>query len=41
MLELSRSKDQTFVVVTHKRELLEKADRCFVLEGGKLQPVKR
>lgn len=41
MLELSRSKNQTFVVVTHKRELLEKADRCFVLEGGKLQPVKR
>ncbi len=41
MLELSRSKNQMFVVVTHKRELFEKADRCFVLEGGKLRPVER
>ena len=41
ILELSRSKDQTFVVVTHKRELLERADRGFVLEGGKLHPAGR
>lgn len=40
ILELSRSKNQTFVVVTHKRELLERADRGFVLEGGKLLPVE-
>jgi len=41
IIELSRSKNQTFVVVTHKRELLERADRGFVLEGGKLLPVER
>jgi lipoprotein-releasing system ATP-binding protein len=39
ILELSRSKNQTFVVVTHKSELLAKADRGFVLEGGRLLPV--
>jgi len=36
---LSRSKGQTFVIVTHKRELLEKADRGFVLEGGTLRMI--
>ena len=41
ILELSRSKNQTFVVVTHKRELLKRADRGFVLEGGKLLQVER
>jgi lipoprotein-releasing system ATP-binding protein len=41
ILELSRSKNQTFVVVTHKRELLGRADRGFVLEGGKLVPAGR
>lgn len=41
ILELSRSKNQTFVVVTHKRELLARADRGFVLEGGKLLQVER
>ena len=41
ILDLSRSKNQTFVVVTHKRELLERADRGFVLEGGKLLPMER
>ena len=40
LIELSRSKNQTFVVVTHKRELLEGADRGFVLEGGKLLPME-
>ena len=33
---LSRSKGQTFIIVTHKRGLLESADRGFVLEGGTL-----
>jgi lipoprotein-releasing system ATP-binding protein len=41
IIELSRSKNQTFIVVTHKRELLAKADRGFVLEGGKLLPMDR
>jgi lipoprotein-releasing system ATP-binding protein len=41
IVKLSRLKNQTFVVVTHKRELLEKADRGFVLEGGRLQQVER
>jgi lipoprotein-releasing system ATP-binding protein len=36
--ELSRSKKQTFVIVTHKKELLERADRGLVLEGGTLHP---
>jgi lipoprotein-releasing system ATP-binding protein len=33
---LSASKKQTFVIVTHKKELLEKADRGLILEGGTL-----
>lgn len=33
---LSDSKQQTFVIVTHKKELLEKADRGLILEGGTL-----
>jgi len=41
MRELSRSKRQTFVVVTHKKELLGKADRGYLLEGGKLHPIER
>jgi lipoprotein-releasing system ATP-binding protein len=38
---LSRSKGQTFIIVTHKRELLEKADCGFVLEGGTLRLIGR
>jgi lipoprotein-releasing system ATP-binding protein len=41
IVNLSRSKNQTFIVVTHKKELFERADRGFVLEGGKLHPVER
>ncbi|MDD3642108.1 MAG: ABC transporter ATP-binding protein [Candidatus Krumholzibacteria bacterium] len=41
LLELSRKKRQTFVIVTHKRELLERADRGFVLEDGLLVPAGR
>jgi len=37
--ELSRSKGQTFIVVTHKRELLAKADRGFVLADGTLHSI--
>lgn len=32
--ELSRSKKQTFVIVTHKKELLPKADQTLVLREG-------
>ncbi len=32
--ELSTSKKQTFVIVTHKKELLGRADRGLILEGG-------
>jgi lipoprotein-releasing system ATP-binding protein len=39
MNELSRSKRQTFIVVTHKKELLAKADRAFVLREGTLHRV--
>ena len=41
MRELSRTKRQTFVVVTHKKELLAKADRGFLLDGGKLKLIER
>lgn len=34
--QLSRSKNQTFVVVTHKKEILKGADRGFILRDGKL-----
>ncbi len=34
--QLSRSKNQTFVVVTHKREIVKTADRGFILTDGKL-----
>ena len=34
--QLSRSKNQTFVVVTHKKEIVKTADRGFILTGGKL-----
>jgi lipoprotein-releasing system ATP-binding protein len=37
--ELSRSMGQSFVIVTHKRELLVKADKAYILEGGALHPV--
>jgi lipoprotein-releasing system ATP-binding protein len=36
---LSRSMGQSFVIVTHKKELLEKADRALVLEEGILRRV--
>jgi lipoprotein-releasing system ATP-binding protein len=39
--ELSRTKGQTFVIVTHKKELLEKADRAFVLEDGVLHQIEK
>jgi lipoprotein-releasing system ATP-binding protein len=39
--ELSRSQQQTFIIVTHKKELLEKADRGFVLAGGTLHEIGR
>lgn len=35
--KLSRSMGQSFVIVTHKKELLNKADRAFVLENGVLE----
>lgn len=41
LMELSRKKNQTFIIVTHKRELLESADRGFVLEDGVLVPAGR
>ena len=37
LAELSRSMGQSFVIVTHKKELLNKADRAFVLENGVLK----
>lgn len=39
ILELSKSKNQTFVLVTHKKELLGRADRGFILEDGVLRQV--
>jgi putative ABC transport system ATP-binding protein len=39
--ELSRSQKQTFIIVTHKKELLEKADRGFVLADGTLHEIGR
>ena len=36
---LSRSLGQSFVIVTHKKELLEKADKALVLEEGLLRNV--
>jgi lipoprotein-releasing system ATP-binding protein len=36
---LSRSKGQTFIIVTHKMEFLENADRGFVLAEGCLHQV--
>jgi len=37
--ELSRSRRQTFIIVTHKKDLLEKADRGFVLADGTLHAI--
>ncbi len=37
LAELSRSMGQSFVIVTHKKDLLERADRAFVLENGVLE----
>jgi lipoprotein-releasing system ATP-binding protein len=39
--ELSRAQKQTFIIVTHKKELLEKADRGFVLADGTLHEIGR
>jgi lipoprotein-releasing system ATP-binding protein len=39
--EPSRSQKQTFIIVTHKKELLEKADRGFVLADGTLHEIGR
>ncbi|MBN2185534.1 MAG: ABC transporter ATP-binding protein [Candidatus Krumholzibacteriota bacterium] len=36
LTELSRSKNQTFIVVTHKKEILKGADRGFILTDGRL-----
>jgi lipoprotein-releasing system ATP-binding protein len=41
LMELSRSKNQTFVIVTHKKDFIEMADRGFLLENGKLLPMGR
>ncbi len=37
--DLSRSQGRTFVIVTHKRDLLAKADRGFVLAEGVLHEI--
>jgi len=37
--ELSRTKKQSFVIVTHKKELLEKADSSYLLADGKLKRI--
>jgi lipoprotein-releasing system ATP-binding protein len=37
---LSRSMGQSFVIVTHKKELLEKADRALVLDDGHLRRLE-
>ncbi|MBN2071346.1 MAG: ABC transporter ATP-binding protein [Candidatus Krumholzibacteriota bacterium] len=34
--KLSRSRNQTFVIVTHKKEILNSADKGFLLRDGKL-----
>ncbi len=39
MCDLSRTKKQSFVVVTHKKELIEIADRGLVLKDGMLHPI--
>ncbi len=36
IVQLSRSKNQTFIVVTHKKELLSSADRRFIMKDGRL-----
>ncbi len=36
LFRLSSERKQAFVIVTHSRELAEKGDRCFRLEGGVL-----
>ncbi len=36
IFRLSKTKKQTFIVVTHKKELMEKADRCLTLKEGLL-----
>lgn len=36
IFRLSKTKNQTFIIVTHKKELMDKADRCLVLENGVL-----
>jgi lipoprotein-releasing system ATP-binding protein len=40
IMELSRAKEQTFIIVTHKKELLGRASRGMVLIGGKLEAVE-
>ncbi len=37
---LSRTKKQTFVIVTHKKSILNIADRAMKLENGKLKPLE-
>lgn len=39
--ELCDAQGRTFVIVTHKKTLLEKADRGFLLEGGLLHEIRR
>jgi lipoprotein-releasing system ATP-binding protein len=34
IFRLSKSKKQTFIIVTHKKELMDKADRCLILKEG-------
>jgi lipoprotein-releasing system ATP-binding protein len=39
LLNLARSFEAAMVVATHNRALAERADRVFLLEGGRLQPT--
>ena len=39
IFSLSRSMGQSFIIVTHKKDLLDKADRALVLEEGLLRRV--
>lgn len=36
IFKLSKSTKQTFIIVTHKKELMDKADRWFILKDGML-----
>jgi lipoprotein-releasing system ATP-binding protein len=40
ILELSRSRNQTFVLATHNLELAQRANRIFRLKDGQVEPAK-